>query len=61
MMKIMDIIFAILHLDIERTTEALLKNVVPSIIHNRQGYLLFCKNIYHSIFDFQVFYISVMT
>ncbi|KAI8120832.1 Mediator of RNA polymerase II transcription subunit 24 [Lucilia cuprina] len=37
MMKTMDIIFAILHLDIERTTEALLTNVVPSIIHNRQG------------------------
>lgn len=39
MMKIMDIIFAILHLDIERTTEALLTNVIPSIIYNRQGYV----------------------
>ena len=39
-MKIMDIIFAILHLDIERTTEALLTNVIPAIIYNRQGYLI---------------------
>ncbi|TMW52032.1 hypothetical protein DOY81_002884 [Sarcophaga bullata] len=37
MMKIMDIIFAILHLDIERTTEALLTTVIPAIIYNRQG------------------------
>ncbi|XP_073842226.1 mediator complex subunit 24 [Musca autumnalis] len=37
MMKTMDIIFAISHLDIERITEALLTNVVPSIINNRQG------------------------
>lgn len=38
-MKMMDIIFAILHLDIEKTTEALLTSVVPSIINNRQGYV----------------------
>lgn len=38
MMKTLDIIFAISHLDIERTTEALLVHVVPIIINNRQGY-----------------------
>uniref|UniRef100_A0A1I8N1J8 Mediator of RNA polymerase II transcription subunit 24 n=1 Tax=Musca domestica TaxID=7370 RepID=A0A1I8N1J8_MUSDO len=36
MMKTMDIVFAISHLDIERITEALLTNVVPAIINNRQ-------------------------
>ncbi|XP_013111291.2 mediator of RNA polymerase II transcription subunit 24 isoform X1 [Stomoxys calcitrans] len=37
MMKTLDIIFAISHLDIERVTEALLTQVVPQIINNRQG------------------------
>lgn len=44
-MKTMDIIFAISHLDIERTTEALLVHVVPIIINNRQGYE---NNIYNT-------------
>uniref|UniRef100_A0A1A9WLL4 Mediator of RNA polymerase II transcription subunit 24 n=1 Tax=Glossina brevipalpis TaxID=37001 RepID=A0A1A9WLL4_9MUSC len=37
MMKTMDIVFAILHLDIELCTEALLTQVVPAMIQNRQG------------------------
>lgn len=37
MMKTMDIVFAILHLDIERNTEALLKDVIPSYAHQMVG------------------------
>lgn len=37
MMKTMDIVFAILHLDIERNTEALLKDVIPSYANQMVG------------------------
>ncbi|XP_067643871.1 mediator of RNA polymerase II transcription subunit 24 isoform X2 [Eurosta solidaginis] len=37
MMKTMDIVFAVLHLDIDRNTEALLKDVIPMYAHQMVG------------------------
>lgn len=43
MAKCMDIVFAVMHLDIERSTEALLQYVVAPLILRRQGCVPWCN------------------